>query len=46
MKHWVIAILAAIAYSATAEIIELRTTNASCRIDLNGARMQIGRAHV
>ena len=39
MKHWVIAILAAIAYSATAEIIELRTKNASCRIDLNGARM-------
>ena len=39
MKHWVIAILAAIAYSTTAEIIELRTKNASCRIDLNGARM-------
>ena len=39
MKHWVIAILAAIAYSATAEIVELRTKNASCRIDLNGARM-------
>ena len=39
MKHWILAALAAAAFAAAAETIELRTEGASCRVDLAGARI-------
>ena len=39
MKRWIIAALAVMTHAAMAETVELRTESASCRIDLDGARI-------